>query len=118
MIGKTLTKGANQVYITGFDKSNAAEVMNAKANANFVSFLPAEIPNRLFYRSDNYAFFETFNVPSHTISTFDFENYVHYHQLSDEVVQLDIDNMHAVINTSTFIIAQLLLDNVGIQAKQ
>lgn len=114
MIGKTLTSGPNQVYITGFDKSDCASKMNQTVDSEFVKFLPAEIKYRLFSRSDNYAFYKEFNIPSHTISTFDFENYQHYHQASDEIELLDIKNMNDVINTSTYIVNQFLVNDVDL----
>lgn len=112
MIGKTLTTGSNQVYITGFSKSDCAAKMNVIVSTEFVKYLPAEIQYSLFSRSDNFAFYQKFGVPSHTISTFDFQNYDYYHQESDEVKLLDIDNMNRVINTATFIISQLLRNDV------
>lgn len=115
MIGKTLTTGPNQVYLTGYNKSNCAPEMNAIAGTEFVKFLPAETTYNLFKRSDNYPFYRAFKIPSHTISTFDFENYDHYHKESDEVNLLDIKNMNDVIHTSTFIISQLLVKNTQLK---
>lgn len=111
MIGKTLTSGANEVYITGFKKSNLAEEMNKAVGFEFVKFLPAAVRYQLFSRSDNFPFFAEFGIPSHTISTFDFANYDHYHKASDEVGLLDLENMHAVINTSTWAISEILRNN-------
>ena len=114
MIGKTLTSGANQVYITGFDKSNCAEKVNKILDRDFVVFLPAEIPYMLFRRSDNAPFYNEFGVPCHTISTFDFENYQHYHKVSDEVSELDVINMNQIINSSTLFISKFLLEKTEI----
>ena len=115
MIGKTLSSGENQVYLTGFNKSNCAKEMNKIAGHPFAVFLPAAISYRLFSRSDNYPFYEQFNVPCHTLSTFDFENYDHYHKKTDEVEMLDLENMNKVINTSTFIISHLLEHNTALK---
>jgi Zn-dependent M28 family amino/carboxypeptidase len=111
MIGKTLSTGPNQVYLTGFKKSNMAEEMNKAVGFEFVKFLPAAIRYQLFSRSDNFPFYAEFGIPSHTISTFDFENYDHYHKASDEVELLDIENMHDVIQTSTLAIGKILMNN-------
>jgi Zn-dependent M28 family amino/carboxypeptidase len=111
MIGKTLTTGSNQVYITGFKRSNLAEEMNEAVGFEFVKFLPAAIRYQLFSRSDNFPFFAEFKIPSHTISTFDFENYEHYHKATDEAELLDIENMHDVIKTSTLALSKILMDN-------
>lgn len=115
MIGKTLTTGADQVYITGFNKSNFAKEMNEVAGRPFVKFLPAEIRYQLFSRSDNFPFYAAYKIPSHTISTFDFENFEHYHKVSDEIEGLDIENMHQVINSTTFIIGELVKNKVDIK---
>lgn len=116
MIGKTLSSGENQVYITGYDYSNLAEEMNKITDSTFVKFLPAELPYSLYRRSDNFPFAQIFNIPSHTISTFDFENYDHYHSASDEVKQLDVKNMNTIINTSTFVISRLLVNDVQLKS--
>lgn len=118
MLGKTLTTGENQVYITGYNKSNLAEEMNKAKAEKFVYFLPAEIRYQLFSRSDNFPFYAEFKIPSHTISTFDFENYEHYHKATDEVTELDIENMHEIINSSTYIIGEFLKKNTVIEIKE
>ncbi len=115
MLGKTLSLGKNKVYITGFNKSNCAEKINDIMNKSFITFSQAEIMYSLFYRSDNAPFYYGFNVPCHTISSFDFKNYEHYHKESDEFEQLDLENMHALINSSTFFISQLLLEETEIK---
>jgi len=53
----------------------------------------------LFKRSDNYPFFEEFNVPAQTISTFDFTNYEYYHHVADEAEKLDVAHMTNVIES-------------------
>ncbi len=114
MIGKTLTTGADQVYITGYKKSNLAKEMNDIAGKKFVQFLPAEIQYQLFSRSDNFPFYAEFKIPSHTISTFDFKNYDHYHKVTDETELLDIENMHTIIQHSSWIIGELMKqDRIG-----
>ncbi len=115
MIGKILTTGKNQVYITGYDKSNCAEVMNNIAGSKFVNFLPEAVEYDLFRRSDNYSFYQAFNVPCHTISSFDFKNYPYYHHLADEVQYLDIENMNQIIITSANIIEQMLQQHVELK---
>ncbi|MEP4531620.1 MAG: M20/M25/M40 family metallo-hydrolase [Cyclobacteriaceae bacterium] len=111
MIGKTLTSGSNQVYLTGYSKSNCASKMNEMIDFEFVKFLPAEVTYNLFRRSDNYSFYKKFKVPCHSISTFDFRNYGHYHKESDEVELLDIKNTNDVINTTTYIVSKLLIQD-------
>lgn len=86
------------VYITGFDKSNLAEVSNRYGGEGLVGFLPQAAEFNLFQRSDNYPFYEVFRVPAHTYSSFDFTNYPYYHQPQDEASQLDAGHMARLVN--------------------
>jgi Zn-dependent M28 family amino/carboxypeptidase len=118
MIGKTLTSRANQVYVTGFDKSDLATQMNQVVKDEFAVFLPKEAAFNLFYRSDNYSFYRIFNIPSQTISTFDFKNYNYYHEAADEVKYLDLENMNTVIKTCATIIDQFLVSKTVITLRK
>ncbi len=84
-------------YITGFDKSNMAEKINEYTGKKTIGFLPKEAEYKLFYRSDNYSFYEAFKKPCQSISTFDFENFEFYHHVSDEFKIMDIPHMTAFI---------------------
>ena len=86
------------VYITGYDKSNLAEVSNKYAEENLVGFLRMSKEQNLFKRSDNYPFYTEFNIPSHTYCTFDFTNFPFYHRVADEVEYMDFDHMTRLIN--------------------
>ncbi|GGD54863.1 M28 family metallopeptidase [Muriicola marianensis] len=86
------------VYVTGYNKSNIASVANTHAGENVVGFLPTAEGYNLFKRSDNYPFFEEFNIPSHTFCTFDFTNFDHYHQVGDEAELMDFGHMATVVN--------------------
>lgn len=85
-------------YITGYQRSNLAEVINAYGGEDLVGYLPAAKEYNLFQRSDNYAFYQEFGVPSHTFSTFDFENYPYYHQPGDEASRMDFQHMSSLVN--------------------
>ena len=117
MLGITLTSGANQVYMTGYNLSDMADKMNA-FSSNFVQFLPQAKEYNLFRRSDNYAFYEAFGVPAQTLSTFDFKNYGHYHKAGDEAEKMEVDNMNTVIGTAAYTIAKLLDEGVNIEMKE
>ncbi|HEX8015568.1 MAG TPA: M20/M25/M40 family metallo-hydrolase [Flavobacterium sp.] len=80
-------------YITGFDKSNMAERINQYTGKNTIGFLPKEAEYELFYRSDNYSFYEVFKKPCQSISTFDFENFEFYHHPSDEFQVMNIPHI-------------------------
>ncbi len=86
------------VYVTGFNKSNIAEVSNVHGGEKTVGFLPTAEGYNLFMRSDNYPFYEEFKIPAHTFSTFDFTNFDHYHKVGDEAAAMDFDHMARVVN--------------------
>lgn len=116
MIGSTLTTGENQVYITGYKLSNMANEMNA-ISENFIQFLPQAKEYNLFKRSDNYAFYQAFDVPAQTLSSFDFKNYDFYHKAGDEAEKLDVENMNQIIGTAAFTLANLLKNDSAIEMK-
>ena len=117
MLGITLTSGANQVYMTGYNLSDMADKMNA-ISPYFVQFLPQAKEYNLFRRSDNYAFYKAFKVPAQTLSTFDFKNYGHYHKAGDEAEKMEVDNMNTVIGTAAYTIAKLLDEEVNIEMNE
>jgi len=93
MIGVPMKNREFLAYLTGYENSNMAEKFNEYANANVLGFLPKAKEYSLFQRSDNYPFYQEFNVPSQTISTFDFTNYEYYHHVSDEAEKMDFVHM-------------------------
>ncbi|MEZ4793231.1 MAG: M28 family peptidase [Gelidibacter sp.] len=98
MIGVPMKGKDYTAYITGYDLSNMASKINSYTNQNLVGLLPKAEEFKLFYRSDNYSFFKVFNEPSQTISTFDFTNYDHYHQVGDEADKMDYGFMASLVN--------------------
>lgn len=84
-------------YVTGYDKSNMAQKINEYNGKNTIGFLPKEAEYQLFYRSDNYSFFQAFGKPCQSISTFDFENFEFYHHVSDEFKLMDIPHITAFV---------------------
>ncbi|MEP6806269.1 MAG: M20/M25/M40 family metallo-hydrolase [Flavobacterium sp.] len=84
-------------YVTGFDKSNMAGKINEYTGKKTIGFLPKEAEYELFYRSDNYSFYDVFKKPCQSISTFDFENFDFYHHVSDEFKVMDIPHMTSFI---------------------
>ncbi|MFD0932478.1 M20/M25/M40 family metallo-hydrolase [Psychroflexus salinarum] len=93
MLGVQMKDKDYRAYVTGYEMSNIAEVFNGfyDDEDQFLGFLPQAAQYGLFKRSDNYPFYETFSVPSHTICTFDFTNYDYYHHVNDEFEELDVD---------------------------
>ena len=96
MIGVPM-KADYTAYITGFSKSNMAAKINEYSGKKLVGYLPMEFQYQLFNRSDNYPFYEKFNVPSQTVCTFDFTNFDYYHHIKDEFEMMDIPHMTSFI---------------------
>lgn len=117
MIGTPLSSSPEIVYITGYSRSNFAEVANKILDEEFIISEGAEFSDRLFGASDNYPFYLECKIPSHTISTFDFKNYKHFHSVSDEYSQLNVQHMDYIIQKSRKLLIGLLQENSEIRIK-
>lgn len=117
MIGKTLTNAPKKVYMTGFNNSNMAEVMN-EIDPGFIQYFPQAEELNLFQRSDNYAFYQQFGIAAQTLSTFDFENYDHYHKATDEAEKIDIENLQHIITRTAKIVETMLRRSKAIQMNE
>ncbi len=106
MIGVPMQREA-LTYITGYNKTTMASVMNAYAGQEAFGFLPKAAEYNLFKRSDNYPFYEEFKVAAQTVCTFDFENYPYYHHVDDEISEMDFSHMAKVINISLPVLEQM-----------
>jgi Zn-dependent M28 family amino/carboxypeptidase len=115
MIGTVLNQGNNMTFLTGYDLSNLAEVMNTKVGRKLVTYEYNSKKHGLFKRSDNYPFFRTFNIPAHSFSTFDFNNFDYYHHVDDEVDKLNVENMSLLINDLSLSISKII--NEGAEVK-
>ena len=111
MIGSPLSASPENVYITGFNKSNFAEVANKILNEEFIVYKGAEFSDGLFGASDNYPFYLEYKIPSHTISTFDFKNYKYFHSAADEYSHLNVQHMDSIIHKTSKLIIGLLQNN-------
>ena len=101
MIGTESKWGTNSAYITGYEKSNMGQILQANLVTSKFHFEPDPYPKQnLFYRSDNATLAEL-GVPAHTISTSKMEeapnNEPNYHKQSDEIGTLDMNNMAEII---------------------
>lgn len=104
MLGVPFKDRDYEVLLTGYDKSNMAEVMNRYAKTNLVGFSEVSKKYSLFMRSDNYAFFKEFNAPAHSISSCDLTNFDFYHHVDDEPDKLDMKFMADITNKLVFVI--------------
>lgn len=97
MIGTGSKWGTNSAYITGFEKTDFGVILQRNLKGSAFEFHPDPYPSEmLFYRSDN-ATLAKLGVAAHTISTSKMDSEPNYHQLSDEVSTLDLDNMTEII---------------------
>lgn len=113
MIASPYIKGNEGLYISGSERSNMSDEINKALDKEFLLKFEGSFFD-IFQLSDNYPFYKEFNIPSHTFCTYNFNNYEHYHRLSDEVINLDLKYLNNVINTSTLAIIKLLNNNTEI----
>lgn len=99
MVGVSMRDKPQQAYLTGYEKSNFAEIFNKYANQETIIFSPQAKDYQLFKRSDNYPFYQSFEIPAHSVSTFDFTNYSYYHHVDDEAKLLDIEHIQSLVNS-------------------
>ncbi|WP_067147248.1 M20/M25/M40 family metallo-hydrolase [Pseudotamlana agarivorans] len=98
MIGVPRNPDQSMGYITGYDLSNMGEKLNVYAEQKILGYLEKAKAYNLFQRSDNFPFYEVFNIPAQAISTFDFANFEYYHHVDDEPDKIDFDHMTTFIN--------------------
>ena len=119
MIGVKMNRDDMLLYLTGFGRSNMAQIMNEYAGEKLIGYIPAETQYQLFRASDNYPFYTEFDVPAQTVSTFDFENFDFYHQPDDEFELMDTVHMTNVINKTIPVLEKMMnADTKEIQLKK
>ncbi|KGE14699.1 M28 family metallopeptidase [Sphingobacterium deserti] len=97
MIGKDSKFGPNSLYVTGFENSNLAKLMQEHLQGTQFTFHPDPYPQQnLFYRSDN-AVLAALGVPAHTFSTSQIDKDSYYHTVKDEITTLDVQNIKSSI---------------------
>lgn len=98
MIGVPFTDRDYMAFVTGYELSNMGEKINEYAGTKLVGLSKIAQQYQLFRASDNYPFYEAFNLPSQTISSCDLSNYDYYHHVYDEADQLDYNHMANLVN--------------------
>lgn len=97
MIGTESKWGRKSAYITGYEMSTFGKILQENVKNSGFAFYPDPYQKQmLFYRSDNASLAKA-GVPAHSISTSQMDSDAHYHQLTDEVSTLDLDNMTDII---------------------
>ena len=108
MIGVPMQNRDMLMYITGFGKSNMAAKMNEYSGDKLVGYLPIETKYMLFRASDNFPFYDEFNVPAQTVSTFDFENFQFYHQPDDEFELMNTAHITTIVNKTIPVLEKMI----------
>ena len=109
MLGIPMKPGdQNEVYLSGYQMSNMAEVLNNQVDVPFVTFFDQEYGYNIYGRSDNLSFYQEFSIPSHTLISYTVVNDKSYHQHSDEFKNIDLEYLNRVINTSAYAIAKMI----------
>lgn len=108
MVGVPMQNRDMLMYITGFGKSNMAAKMNEYSGDKLVGYIPAETKYMLFRASDNFPFYDEFNVPAQTVSTFDFENFQFYHQPDDEFELMDTAHITTIVNKTIPVLEKMM----------
>lgn len=108
MVGVPMQNRDMLMYITGFGKSNMAAKMNEYSGDKLVGYIPAETKYMLFRASDNFPFYDEFNVPAQTVSTFDFENFDFYHQPDDEFELMNTTHITNVVNKTIPVLEKMM----------
>ena len=98
MIGVPFPDRDYQVFVSGYDLSNMAEVMNKYTGSKLVGKSDEAAKFSLFKRSDNYPFYQQFKMPAQTISSCDLTNFDFYHHVDDEADIMDYNHMANTIN--------------------
>ncbi|WNC70127.1 M28 family peptidase [Thalassotalea nanhaiensis] len=98
MIGKPSEFGPGTFWMTGYERSNLAQILNKNLNAKEQQIFADPYPKyKLFYRSDN-ASLAQLGVPAHSLSSTQMSNDHDYHQVSDELATLDLPQMTQIVN--------------------
>ncbi|HEV3326507.1 MAG TPA: M28 family peptidase [Puia sp.] len=97
MIGLPSKWGDNSAFITGYERTDMAKILQKNLAGSAFTFYPDPYPEQnLFYRSDN-ASLARKGVPAHTISTTQIDIDKTYHTPEDEIGNLDLKNMANII---------------------
>lgn len=107
MVGTVAASGRNSMYMTGDNKSNLYELLQANARAGFTIVKDPYPAQGLFYRSDNVHFYRK-GIVAHSFSTCDMEHTNHYHQKNDELEIIDFANLDQLVQSFSATIAAMM----------
>ncbi|MGS2726770.1 M28 family metallopeptidase [Psychroserpens sp. BH13MA-6] len=98
MIGVPFKDRDYEAFVTGYELSNMADKINEYVGNKLIGYSEVAKKYSLFKRSDNYPFYQQFNLPCQTISSCDLTNFDFYHHVDDEIDKLDYEFMANLIN--------------------
>ena len=103
MIGRpdSLSGGFGRGWLTGYERSTMGDILAAQGSP----IVPDPRPEmRFYFRSDNLPFAQL-GIPAHTLSSYNMHS--DYHQVSDEVDQVDFAHMTALIDAAEAMMREL-----------
>jgi len=117
MIGVPMKNAIGKLYVTGYDKSNFAELGNNVLSEEFLLKDNADKKYGLFRLADNYPIYSALRIPAHTVSSYNFSNYSYYHHVKDEFSEMNVEHMESVISKTSKMLELLLLNDVKVALK-
>jgi|694.fasta_scaffold01276_14 Zn-dependent M28 family amino/carboxypeptidase len=118
MVGIPMKNYDHLLYMTGYNKSNLAEIINSASNKKTTGFLQMAEQYGLFKASDNWPMYDVLKFPAHSVSSFDFQNYPYYHHVKDEAQLMDYEHLTTIANHFTESIKALCKNNVLLFLKE
>lgn len=100
--------GGLEAFITGYGRSNMADKFNEYAGKKIIGSNAFEMQYQLFRQSDNYPFFQEFNIPAHTLSTTEMSTFKFYHELDDEFEEMDTAHMTSFIQQMIPVVVKMV----------
>jgi hypothetical protein len=96
MIGRHNRTGKNAFMVTGAHRSDLADILGRNLKGERVKLIKLMAdPMELFFRSDNYPFYQQ-GIPAHTLMSSD-DDEPCYHKPCDDDKRIDMENMTIVI---------------------
>jgi len=118
MVGVPMKDYDHLLYMTGYNKSNLAEILNKGSNKKIAGFLQMSEDYGLFKASDNWPMYEVLKFPAHSVSSFDLKNYAYYHHVKDEAQLMDYQHLTEIANQFKEIIKHLCKSNASVFLKE
>lgn len=116
MLGKKV-HDTSQVYILSDELSNFRTLINKNLGEEFLIPIDSSENDSQNEKSEHTPFKNIFHIPSHTLTTFDYQNDENYLSPKDDTENIDLENTHLLINKITYGLYKLLLNDEKILYK-